>query len=373
MVILHVVTPAEVGGLERVVQMLSAAQRDRGDSVHVAVVGMGADPGISAFLDTLGAGGVSVHRCEVPPSAYLGERAAIGRLCTQLRPDVVHTHGYRADVLDGGVGRRHGAVVVATIHGFTGGDWKNRIYEWLQRRAMRRCDAVVGVSRPLVAELVAAGVPGDRVHLIRNACAPPSAPAPRGDARRELGLPDVGFVAGWVGRLSAEKGLDVALEAMALLADVPVTLAVVGDGAERTALEARARELGVAGPRVVWCGVVAEAARVFSAFDLYVLSSHTEGTPIALLEAMVAGVPVVATAVGGVPDLVSPETGVLVPPADPRALAAAIRDAFEHPERAAKRAAAARLDAERELAVDDWAERYGQVYGAALRAREGAA
>ncbi|MFI5234417.1 MAG: glycosyltransferase [Gemmatimonadales bacterium] len=372
MVILHVVTPAEIGGLERVVQMLSVAQHARGNAVHVALVGVDAGPATEGFLKALQPKGVTIHRADVSPSAYLGERSAIADLCARLHPDVVHTHGYRADVLDGGVGRRHGAIAVATIHGFTGGDWKNRFYEWLQRRAVRRCDAVVGVSRPLVDELVAAGVPSDRVHFIRNACAPPESLTERRAARSELGLLEEGFVIGWVGRLSPEKGLDVLLDALARLPDLPVTLAVVGGGPGRQALELHAEQLGLSG-RVVWCGVVPEAVRVFPAFDLFALSSRSEGTPVVLLEAMITGIPVVATAVGGVPDLLAPDGGVLVGPEDPAALAAAIRGTFVHPAGAEVRAGIARARAQRELGVDAWAASYEEVYGGALQARRGAA
>ena len=372
MQILHVVTPAEVGGLERVVQMLAAAQRDRGDSVHVALVGVEAGTVAGPFAEALRSSGVTVHHADVPSGAYLGERTAIAALCDRIHPDVVHTHGYRADVLDGGVGRRNGAIAVATIHGFTRGDWKNRFYEWLQRRAVRRCDAVVGVSAPLVQELVNAGVPASRVHLVRNACAPPAGLCDRNTARRQLCLPRDGFVVGWVGRLSREKGLDVLLEALPRLAGTPVTLAVVGGGAEREALEAQARRLGVAS-QVLWCGVVADAARIFPAFDLLVMSSRTEGTPIALLEAMITGVPVVATAVGGIPDLLAPDAGVLVAPEDPAALAAAIRGVLAFPSGAARRAATARTRAQRELGVDAWAARYDEVYAGALGSHCGAA
>ena len=95
----------------------------------------------------------------MPGRAYLRERAAIARLLREVRPDVVHTHGYRPDVLDAGVARGQGIAVVTTVHGFTGGGWKNRVYEWLQCRAFRRFDAVVAVSRPLVGLLERRGHP----------------------------------------------------------------------------------------------------------------------------------------------------------------------------------------------------------------------
>src|SRR6266542_1065945 len=128
MVIVHVVTPAEFGGLERVVQMLGSGLRGLGHEVHMVSVatGSGAD---AAFLAPLAEAGVHTHTLMVPGRSYRRERAAIAALCRRVRPDVVHTHGYRPDVLDAGVARRLDIPVVTTVHGFTGGGWKNRAYE----------------------------------------------------------------------------------------------------------------------------------------------------------------------------------------------------------------------------------------------------
>src|SRR5207245_5222223 len=112
----------------------------------------------------------------IPRRGYLQERAEVARLCRRLRPDVVHTHGYRADVLDAAIARGLGIPVVSTVHGFTGGDRRNRFYEWLQRRALRRFDAVVAVSRTLVDDLAESGVLGERLPYVQNAWYPPVPP-----------------------------------------------------------------------------------------------------------------------------------------------------------------------------------------------------
>src|SRR5262249_53293323 len=144
----------------------------------------------------------------LPARAYGRERQAVADLCTRLRPQVVHTHGYRTDVVDAGVARRLRLPTVTTVHGFTGvGGWRGRLYEYLQRRAFRRMSAVVAVSRPLVSLLQNDGVAADRVHLIPNAYAARTFVS-RDEARRTLGL-GPGFTAGWIGRLSLEKAPDV--------------------------------------------------------------------------------------------------------------------------------------------------------------------
>ena len=151
----------------------------------------------------------------------------------------MHTHGYHVDVVDAGAARRAGVRTVTTVHGFTGGDWKNWIYERLQRRAFRRFDAVVAVSRPLARDLERTGVPSARVHMVPNAWpASDPPPLPRDQARAQLAVPNRRFHVGWVGRLSDEKGPDVFLESLARLRDIPWTACVLGEGPARGTLEA---------------------------------------------------------------------------------------------------------------------------------------
>ena len=362
MIVLHVVAPGAFGGLERVVQLLGTGLRGLGHDIHVAaIVGTGEDRAMQTFLAPLARAGVQAHG--LVGAGRLAERAAIRRLCVQLRPDIVHTHGYRPDVLDAGVARALGIPTVTTVHGFTGGGWKNRVYEWLQCRAFRRFDAVVAVSRPLVARLASAGVPAARIHEVPNAWGQGGGAAPpldRREARAVLGLPADAFVVGWVGRLSHEKGADVLLEALSHLKDLPLEVSIVGDGVERRPLAQQAVGLGLNG-RLHWHGAVPDAGRLFSAFDVFVLSSRTEGTPIVLFEAMAAGVPIVATAVGGVPQVVSADSAALVAALQPAALATEIRAVHRNADAAQRRARAARARLEA-YGVVPWLERYVDIY-----------
>lgn len=360
MVIVHLVAPAEFGGLERVVQILGQGLQGRGHEVHVVAVG--SEPkALEPFLSPLADAGVQTHALAMPGRQYSRERAAIADLCRRLGPDVVHTHGYRPDVLHASAVRRLGVPVVTTVHGFTGGGWKNRFYEWLQCRAFRRFNAVVVVSRPLADRLARAGVDRSRIHAVPNAWRETKPLLKRDAARAALGIPRDGFVVGWVGRLSQEKGADVLLEALPYLSDVPLSVSVVGSGDQQDALQVRARELGLNG-RVRWHGAVSDAERVFPAFDVCVLSSRTEGTPVVLFEAMSAEVPIVATRVGGVPDVVSPAEGALVRSEDPEALAAEVRRVHGDPVAARQRASAALARLVREFGVAPWLDRYEAIY-----------
>lgn len=357
--VLHVLAPAAFGGLERVVLALAGGQRARGARVSVAaLVSSGEEP---ALLSELRTAGVTVHCIVTPGRSYALQIRRLGEIVQTDEPTVIHSHGYLADVLLGVMRRRIPFVRTTTVHGFTGGDWKNRLYEWLQVQAQKRFDAVVAVSEPIQERLVRAGMARSKVHVVRNALPPTRDPEPPAAARAQLGIPAESFSVGWVGRLSQEKGLDVLIDALQFLRDIPFHVSVVGNGQERSRLESLARERGV-NDRTRFAGIVPESGPLMRAFDVLVLSSRTEGTPITLLEAMHASVPVVATSVGGIPHVISAREGLLVPPERPDLLAQAIRQIHSDPGAAAERAARARTTLQTQFARDPWIDAYDRIY-----------
>jgi glycosyltransferase involved in cell wall biosynthesis len=274
-------------------------------------------------------------------AGFLGRQAA---LAARPRPAIVHT--YHGHVLEGYFGAA-----------------KSRLYLELERALARVSDCLIGVSQATIDDLVRLGV------------APPSkfralplgldldllAGLPnelRAGSRAELGVGEGEVLLVFVGRIVPIKRLDLLLRALARAreADPRLRLAVVGDGAERAQLERRAAELGIAG-EVFFLGYRRELRPVFAAADLAVLSSDNEGTPVSLIEAAAAGLPAVATDVGGVREVVGEETGVLVPRDDAAALAAAIVELAADPARrercghAARRHALDRYGAQR--LIDD--------------------
>lgn len=367
---LHVVllcTPARVGGLERVVQALAAALCARGHRVTVLAI-VASAAGLGPFLAPFEGTGAQVMPLEFGGREYARERREVARVLAGLAPDVLHTHGYRADLLHGGAARRAGIATVSTLHGSSRMGGLSHFFEWLQLRALRRFDGVIPVSAPLLESLRRVGVAAERLTLVPNALAGSDTAIPRGAARAELGLPgDATPVIGWVGRLVQVKAADVFLEALALLPRTPWLASVVGDGPELDALQERAALLGIH-DRVRFHGEVDDAARVLTAFDLFVLSSRSEGTPIAVLEAMRAALPVVATAVGGVADLLG-GTGWTVPKERPAALAAAIEAVLGDPAGAATRGNEGRQRVLTEFDPARWAERHEDVYARAVAQR----
>jgi glycosyltransferase involved in cell wall biosynthesis len=311
------------------------------------------------LAEWLAQSGVRVTVLRSAHRAYRQEQRGIQAAVSAFGADVVHTHGYHPDVLARRPAREAGSGLVSTVHGFTGGGVKNRAYEWLQRRAWRDFDVVAAVSRPLRDGLVRSGVPERIVELCPNAWSG-AEPLGRAAARERLRLPASHRFVGWIGRLSDEKGPDVLVRA---LTDLPadVGAVMIGDGPARGALTRLATELGVSA-RITWAGPIQGAGQYMAAFDVFALSSRTEGTPMVLFEAMAARVPIVATSVGGVPDVVSPAEAVLVDPESPEALARGIESVLSDPTTAAQRTSAARRRLDEKYALAPWLDHYEEFY-----------
>ena len=362
--VLHVVAPGDFGGLEQVVLQLAAGRSARGMPTEVFIL-VTEGSRTPTLVEMLNAAGVRATVRQFAHRAYREERKAIQTAAEEFGADVVHTHGYHPDVLVGTLARSMRTGRVSTAHGVTGGNFKNRIFEWLQRRAWRSFDVVVAVSGPLQAKLVRSGVPATVVALCPNAWSGTAA-LDRASARERLRLPPSGRYVGWVGRLSREKGADVMIRAMAHVSP-EINLVMIGDGPEREVLKQLANELNVSS-RVTWAGQVQGAGQCMAAFDAFALSSRTEGTPMVLFEAMAAGVPIVATAVGGVPDVVSTAEAILVRSEAPAELASGIDRLFKAAADAATRVEAARRRLDERYALAPWLGRYEEFYGRAAHA-----
>ncbi len=360
--VLHVTAPALMGGLETVVLQLAAGMRQRGHDVQVAAVLTPGSASGHPFVTALENRGVPVHPLELGSRAYLAERRAIAALARRLQPVAIHTHGYRADVLHGPLARALGVAHVMTLHGFVGGNWRDRLYESLQVRAARRADVVVAVSQPIVDRLQHAGA-ARNVQLLRNGMAPAHEALSRDAARAMLGIPADVPAIGWIGRVSHEKGPDQFVEALAK-APTSIMGVLLGDGPERANVLAQAEKLGVSS-RLLSPGAIADARRYLAALDALALTSRTEGTPMVLLEAMSASVPVVTTMVGGVPDVVSEAEALCCAPGDVSALAVAFGQIVSQADAARDRAMRAFGLVERTFGIESWLDGYERIYASA--------
>ncbi len=229
---------------------------------------------------------------------------------------------------------------------------------FLSRRKYAACDRVIAVSEAIAGVLRAGGLPADRLRVVHEGV-PDRAPQPGGrEALRQLGIPDDAPVVGNVAALTGHKDQTTLLHAAAsVVARAPsARFLIVGEGELRARLEALSRDLGLE-HRCVFAGFRADLDRLIPAFTVFCLSSHMEGLGTSLLDAMAFGVPVVATAAGGIPEaVVDGVTGRLVPPRDPSALAAALVEALEDPARRAQWGRAGRQRFEERFTADRMVE-----------------
>lgn len=350
----HVISSMHVGGMEAVALRLALKQRQQGHDARIFALHDGPLRVVAA------AAGVPTR---------LGERRRRGMRLLEAavsfarwRPEIVHAHNPSAlhyASLAAVVAR---CKVVMTFHGQGRGQVRRpRAWEW------RRTSAVAAVSAD-AANDVRAPAFGGRLAVIRNGVAVTPPARPREAVRNELrtGGCVVGLI---VARVDGAKGHDTLLRAIATLGAVRQRLAVwvVGDGAQRVQLERLAADLHLSDDAVRFLGARMDVPDLLYAADFFVLPSLTEGLPMSILEAMAAGLPVAATAVGGVPELVvDGETGILVPPGDLEALAGAMAKLAGSPELRRRMGCAGRARVEAHFTLDGMAAQYEALYREAL-------
>jgi len=288
---------------------------------------------------------------QIDPRRDLRALQVLTRIFAEGGYDVVHTHTAKAGALGRVAARRvhHQCRVVHTYHGFPFHSfqplWRRSLYVNAERWLGRRTDAFLAVGSSVAAEAVRRRLaPPDRIRVIPPAIAPeagrPADELARVRARRRMGLPSHVPVVGVVGRVDYQKAPEQWVDAVAAAGE-EVWGVWVGDGPLWDRVVARVRRSGL-GKRFRWLGYRTDVPELLPGFDVFALASRYEGLPCALVEAMQAGVPVAATSVNAVPELVVPgETGMLAPPGQPRLLGRAIRYLLDHPEDAHRMAATA--------------------------------
>lgn len=322
-------------------------------------------------LEALADAGVRVLLMSRRGHRDAGEWRRLASFLKRERVHVLHAHMFGSNVWGTVVGRSARVpVVVAHEHSwsYVGQPVRRLLDKHLVARGADRFVAVSAADQRRMVEVE--GIAPERTLLIHNGI-PPAPPASDRDVRAELGIPADAPVIGAVGGLRPEKAYAVLLEAArSLTGEWPaLQVVMVGDGSERPALEALARTLGV-GDRVRFLGARADVPDILRAFDIAVCCSDREGTPLSVMEYMDAGLPVVGTAVGGLPDLVEDGVhGLLVPPRDPAALAQAVADLLRDPARRREMGARAHERIRTEYDVDLMVRRVERLYAELLERR----
>ncbi len=353
--IVHVVQGLGIGGQERLVVHLSRALAARGHEPSIVSLSPGgevrAEAADLAVYDATRANGAD-------PSLVV----RLASLLSKLRADVVHTHNPAPMLhavpaaLVAGVARRVHTKHGANIYGPRG--------IWAARALVRALDALVAVSVETAAAARAKERPSPRrLHVIPNGI-PLAAfgpdPEARARVREELGVPPDAFVVGSVGRLAPEKDYPLLVRAMAPLLCELVRLVLVGVGEDRPAIERaippdRARH-------VVLTGVRHDVAALLASFDVFALSSRTEGLPLVIPEAMASALPIVATAVGGIPSAVPAACGLVVEPGKEAPLRGAIEALARDAARIRAMGEAARRHALAHFSIDRMTDAYERIY-----------
>lgn len=331
--ILRVIARLNMGGPAIHVSNLAAGLETRGYSTTLVAGSLARGEDSMAFLaDRLGIRvvGVSELQREVSP---LHDARAVKRLTSiirEVRPHILHTHTAKAGAIARAAARVSGSarppIVVHTFHGHVLKGYfdpvRTAVFKEVERSLARSSDVLVAVSPEVRDELVEAGIaPREKFEVIRlgipleERLGDTTADL---DYRHDYGIRKDAFVVGWVGRMTAVKDTDAVLEIVRATRErgVDAVLVMVGDGPDRERLEQRAHDLGIA-RSTFFVGYQSEVAGYYRLFDAFLLPSVNEGTPVSAIEALASGTPVVATKVGGVPDVVRDGLdGFLVAPGD---------------------------------------------------------
>jgi glycosyltransferase involved in cell wall biosynthesis len=355
-------------GAERTLLELATFLRDQGwDSRIVALEGDGA----GELMRRAAEHGIA---CEAyVPTGRLGLVPMLGRLRAMLGKEsraVVHSHGYKPDILIAALGVPRRLPCLATCHSWYSETMKDKALEYLDKWAVRRFDHVVAVSEEIYRDLRASRTPAAKLSKIDNGISAPMLDAHSRDAiRSEWKLAPGEKLIVQIGRLAKSKRNVLLLKALASLSgDVKAKVALVGEGEERAQLAEYARSAGVE-DRVIFTGYRPDTAAIMAAADVLVVTSNKEGLPIVILEAMAVGCPIIATAVGSIPEVLSPESAWIVPVDDDEALVRALREALCEVLPAGARAAEAKSVFLRSYARDVMGRHYLDLYERAWRER----
>jgi glycosyltransferase involved in cell wall biosynthesis len=288
--------------------------------------------------------------------------------------NILHSHGYKGNIFFGLMpGRFRKLPLISTLHGYTStrGFTKMRLYELLDAVSLRFIDAVILVDKGMVNHKRLKNLTGLNYHIVNNGIPPLE------DQERPLTHIDQthlnptilefckkSFTIGAIGRLSAEKGFNYLIDALKILASkkIKARLVILGEGGQRKYLEKRIVDSGI-GTRVILPGYVTNAKKYLPYFNVFVLSSLTEGLPITVLEAMQAGIPIIATRVGGLSGVLeNGKAGILVDSRRCNELADAISELIKNPKKGYEKVEAARCIVQKKYSCEQMARNYLRIY-----------
>jgi glycosyltransferase involved in cell wall biosynthesis len=367
-----IIDTLKVGGAQKLVSDFALAAADHGIEPTVICLHKDIHP-ITA--DSMKKAGIRIVELSAPSLLNTGRLMRLVSFLRAERFDLIHTHLSYANILGSLAGFLVGCPVIASLHNTESDSRKRSIRvirvetRVLQHLARRIIAVGYGVADAFHARV------GDRtVDVIPNGIPAPYSitPEARQKLRREIAGDEDRVLLLAVGRFVPAKGYEDMINAFALLLrrNPDCFLAIAGSGRLFDDIKRQIAEMNL-DDSICCLGTRNDIHQLLAASDIFVSSSHWEGLPVAILEAMMAGLPIVATSVGDIPKVITPEAGVIVPPHQPDCLAEAIRELVNIPEKARAMGDAARARALQEYSLDTWMKRHVSVYEEALRTAKG--
>jgi glycosyltransferase involved in cell wall biosynthesis len=363
MKILHIISSGGMYGAEAVILNLSRTLNEQGHTSLLGIFSNSSNPNLQLHERALQEG-IESHLISCRGQIDRTVPASIRALAASTGANLIHAHGYKADVYVYLAMRGSTMPLVSTCHTWYDDNRLVWLYGVIDRRVLRRYQAVVAVSDDVRQRLLDSGVPASRIHFIRNGIdlRPFTNATP---SLRHLARPD-GLLVGWVGRLTHDKGPDIFLRAIAQVRPEYPTAhyLLVGEGPYRPQVEHLITELALDGV-VHLLGQRSDMPAVYASCDFMVSSSRQEGLPMAILEGMATGLLWIATSVGAIPMVIhDSQNGILIAPENVKLLAASIIQIMQSPEDRARMGTVARHLTESEFSAERMAADYLRVYSA---------
>jgi glycosyltransferase involved in cell wall biosynthesis len=366
--VLHLIDSGGLYGAEMVLLQLAQEHQKMGIEPLIASIGKKYDTE-KPLESEARRRGIEIKPFRMQPGPNLIGAFEIMRYAAKEGVDLFHSHGYKSNILFGFLPRRlRQRPMVTTLHGWTwdGGFNKLGVYAWLDRLSLQFIDSVVMVNHALLGNVL------QGTHIIKNGIPSDNSSSILPLDPRILEFCKGRCVLGAVGRLSPEKGYSILLDAFHMVLDSfpNARLIILGEGEARRSLEEKLKNLRIE-KQVLLPGYVKDAASYFHLFKLMILSSTTEGLPLVVLEAMQAGIPVVATKVGGLLDLLlEGKCGILVPPGQSRLLADGILRLINDPELQLKLSQRGKLHIRDHYSSKAMALEYQEIYNDLIHGKE---
>ncbi len=364
MKILHVYTGGgEIYGAERVIYNLACEQIKSSMSPEVVYFKRS---GRNSFLGLLNDSQIPVHvvdsRSRLDTSAFMTLRG----ICLHSSPRILHSHGYKGDIFLAILKRTlRGPAIISTKHGSTEATSRASLYEHLGDLSFRYFDKVVAVSEYTKKKLIELHVPDGKIEIIHNGIDVSSfTRAGKGSLRQALGLEEGSKVVGFIGRLGPEKGIPYLLEAADTICRSTrgVYFILIGEGILKEETEGFIASRGL-NDRIIMLGWRRDATGLLPDMDMLLLPSLTEGTPMIILEAMAAGVPVIASDVGGIGEIIEDSrTGLLIKPRDSGAIVESVKALMDDTGLAERISRNAASEVESRFSARRMSEKYKQTY-----------